>query len=124
MLLAGTCFSVPFFKIELGPLPLTADRVLVLLLVGQYVLWRRWGWADPKPLGKPEVVLLAFTAMMVLSTFSADWQANNHQPVAWLILFYLMPAIVYWIARQMRLFRADAAGACSAASPSSASIWP
>lgn len=102
VLLAGTCFSVPFFKIELGPLPLTADRVLVLLLVGQYVLWRRWGWADPKPLGKPEVVLLAFTAMMVLSTFSADWQANNHQPVAWLILFYLMPAIVYWIARQMR----------------------
>ena len=45
VLLAGTCFSVPFFKIELGPLPLTADRLLLVLLVGQYVLWRRWGLA-------------------------------------------------------------------------------
>ncbi len=59
VLLAGTCFSVPFFKIELGPLPLTADRVLLVLLVGQYVFWRRWGLADPKPLGKPEIILLA-----------------------------------------------------------------
>ena len=55
-------------------MPLTADRVLLVLLVGQYVVWRRWGLADPKPLGKPEIILLAFTAMMVLSTFTADWQ--------------------------------------------------
>ena len=60
VLLAGTCFSVPFFKIELGPLPLTADRVLLVLLVVQYVVWRRWGLADPKPLGKPEIILLVF----------------------------------------------------------------
>ena len=33
-----------FFKIELGPLPLTADRLLLVLLVGQYLFWRRWGW--------------------------------------------------------------------------------
>ena len=71
-----------------------------MLLVGQYVVWRRWGWADPKPLGKPEIILLLFTALMVLSTFSSDWQANNYQPVAWLIIYYLMPAVVYWIARQ------------------------
>ena len=103
VLLAGTCFSVPFFKIELGPLPLTADRVLLVLLVGQYVFWRRWGLADPKPLGKPEIILLVFTAMMVLSTFSADWEAANYQPVAWLTLYYLMPAVIYWIARQANL---------------------
>ena len=64
VLLAGTCFSVPFYKIELGPVPLTADRVLLVLLAVQYVFWRRWGLADPKPLGKPEAVLLALMAMM------------------------------------------------------------
>ena len=100
VLLAGTCFSVPFYKIELGPVPLTAERVLLVLLVGQYLVWRRWGWAHPKPLGKPEIILLVFTGMLVLSTFASDWEAFNYQPVSWLIIYYLMPAVVYWIARQ------------------------
>jgi O-antigen ligase len=102
VLLAGTCFSVPFFKIELGPVPLTADRVLLVFLVGQYILWRRWGLANPKPIGAPEVILLAFTGVMTLSTFTSNWEANNYQPVSWLIIYYLMPAVVYWIARQSR----------------------
>lgn len=100
VLLAGVCFSVPFFKIELGPLPLTADRLLLVLLVGQYVVWRRLGLIDPKPLGKPEIVLLAFVAVMVLSTFLGDWTADRYQPLSWLIIYYLMPAVIYWIARQ------------------------
>ena len=53
VMLAGACFSVPFFKLSLGPVPLTADRLLLLVLIGQYALWRRWSGADPKPLGKP-----------------------------------------------------------------------
>ena len=103
VLLAGTCFGLPLLKIELGPLPLTIDRLLMVLLVGQYVVWRRSGWVKAKPLGKPEIVLLLFTAVMVLSTFSADWSASNYQPVAWLIIYYLMPAVIYWIARQVNL---------------------
>jgi O-antigen ligase len=100
VLLAGTCFGLPLVKIELGPLPLSIDRALLVLLVGEYLLWRRFGWVNPKPLGRPEIVLLLFTAVMVASTFSADWRASNYQPVAWLIIYYLMPAVVYWIARQ------------------------
>ena len=51
-------------------MPLTIDRILLVVLVGQYVLYRRWGRADPKPLGKPEIVLCLFTAWMVVSTFT------------------------------------------------------
>ncbi|MBU4273445.1 MAG: O-antigen ligase family protein [Planctomycetes bacterium] len=102
VLLAGVCFSVPFYKIELGPLPLTADRLLLVLLVVQYVYWRRWGLADPKPLGKPEILLLAFLAVLIVSTFTHDWKAENYQPVAWLVISYLMPATMYWIARQAK----------------------
>jgi O-antigen ligase len=101
VLLAGVCFSVPFFKIEAGPLPLTVDRLLLVLVVVQYVVWRRWGLATPKPMGRPEVVLLAFVGVMVLATFRSDWTANHYQPVSWLILGYLMPAAVYWISRQI-----------------------
>jgi O-antigen ligase len=102
VMLAGACFSVEFFKITLGPVPLTADRILLVVLVGQYLLWRRWGWADPKPLGKPEILLCLFTGMMVVSTFLTDYTYLNYQPVSWLILYYLMPFCMYWIARQTK----------------------
>ncbi|MCC6127538.1 MAG: O-antigen ligase family protein [Pirellulales bacterium] len=103
VLLAGACFGVEFFKLALGPIPLTADRLLLLILFGQYLVWRRFGWADPKPLGKPEIVLCALIGAMVLSTFAADFTTPNYQPVAWLIIFYLTPFAVYWIARQAKL---------------------
>jgi O-antigen ligase len=103
VLLAATCFSYPLLKIELGPLPLTADRVLLALLVVQYVFWRRWGRTERRPLGKADYVLLAFLAMLTASTFSHDYTASNWQPVSWLILFYLMPSALYWIARNAKL---------------------
>jgi hypothetical protein len=103
VMLAGACFSVEFFKIVIGPVPVTADRVLLIVLVGQYLIWRRWGWADPKPLGKPEILLCLFTGMMVVSTFSYDYTFANYQPLSWLILYYLMPFCIYWIARQIEL---------------------
>jgi O-antigen ligase len=87
----------------LGPVPLTADRVLLVLLVVQYAFWRRWGRTDPKPLGKAEIVLLAFLAVLAASTFSHDWQVSNYQPASWLIVYYLMPAALYWIARGAKL---------------------
>jgi O-antigen ligase len=102
VMLAGACFSVDFFKVELGPLPLTADRVLLVVLLGQYLLWRRWGWTDPKPLGKPELLLCLFMGMMVVSTFSADYTALEYQPVSWLIIYYLMPLGLYWTAWQAK----------------------
>ncbi len=102
VMLSGACFSVEFFKVTLGPVPLTADRILLVALVGQYLLWRRWGWADPKPLGKAEVLLCLFTGMMVISTFSGDYTYLNYQPLSWLILYYLMPFCMYWIVRQIK----------------------
>ncbi|MEN6450019.1 MAG: O-antigen ligase family protein [Thermoguttaceae bacterium] len=105
VMVAGTCFSVPFYKTE-GSLPLTADRVLIALLVMQCLVWRRWGLAERKPWGKPEILLGVFLAMLTVSTFSHDWRAlesqTPYQPVAWLVVFYFMPAAMYWVARQIR----------------------
>jgi len=103
VLLAGVCFSVPFFKIELGPVPLTADRILLIILATQYAVYRRFEEANTKPVGKPEILLLVFLAYMIFSTFRANWQLNNYQPVSWLIISYIMPAAIYWIVRQANL---------------------
>ncbi len=103
VLLAGVCFGHPFFSIPCGPLPLTLDRVLWVVLVIQFLAWRRLGLVDRKPLGKPEIVLLAFFAVLVASTFLHDWHVDHGQPVSRLVLSYVMPLGLYWIARESRL---------------------
>jgi O-antigen ligase len=105
VMLAGTCLSAPVVKLDLGPLPLTIDRLLIVVLLVQYVLWRRFGWADPKPLGKPEVVALALVGVLALRTFTTDYRAFGSQPVAWLGIYYVMPLAIYWVVRQARLER-------------------
>lgn len=100
LLLAGICFGMPMAKWQLGPLPLTTDRLLLPLVAVQYLIWRRWGWTNRTSLTRSEWLAAAFVAVLSLSTFSADWSREGYQPVAWLVLSYLMPATIYWIARE------------------------
>ena len=107
VLLASFCFGQPFYTLHLGPLSLTIDRVLWSGLVGLYLVWRWLRRADPKPLTVAEYALLGFCAVLCLSTFTHDWQANKFQPVAQLIFFYLMPVGLYWIMRQAAITERD-----------------
>lgn len=108
LLLAGSCFGHPFFHIATGALPLTSDRILLILLVGQYLVYRRWGLTDSKPLAKVDLLLAAFLLMLTLSTFTHDFRIDRWWPLAMLIISWLMPAAVYWIARETR-FKENAA---------------
>ncbi|HEV3006495.1 MAG TPA: O-antigen ligase family protein [Pirellulales bacterium] len=106
VLLAGTCFGAPFFSLPAGPVPLTSDRLLWVVLLMQYVVWRRLGRAEPKPPGRAEVLLGALAAWLAVSTLSHDWHVRGSQPIAWLVFFYLMPLGLYWVARQSRVTEA------------------
>ncbi|MFZ5829510.1 MAG: O-antigen ligase family protein [Planctomycetota bacterium] len=100
VMLAGICFSVPFFKVPIGSLPVTIDRLLLVVLVGQYLVWRWLRLADPKPWGPAEWTLAALSAVLAFSTLRGDWRADAYQPVAWLIVSYAMPIAIYLVARQ------------------------
>ena len=100
VLLAGICFGYPFFHLSTEPIPLTADRVLWVVLMGQYVVWRRWGLAQPKPMGAADWTLAAFLAALAASTFLFDWHSGGAKPLARLLFYYLMPIGLYWVARQ------------------------
>ena len=102
MLLVGSCFGHPFFNLPTGLLPLTADRLLLVVLLAQYVVYRRWGWTDPKPLTVADYVLGTFLLVLVVSALAHDFRANNVRPLSQLVIFYLMPAAMYWVARQTR----------------------
>jgi hypothetical protein len=102
VLLAGSCFGHPFFNLPADPIPLTADRLLLVVLVVQYWLYRRWGWADPKPLTAADYILLALVVVLTASTLTHDFRFHNMQPLSQLVFFYAMPVAMYWVVRQTR----------------------
>ncbi|HUY89144.1 MAG TPA: O-antigen ligase family protein [Pirellulales bacterium] len=103
VLLAGTCFGSPFFSLPAGPVPITADRLLWVLLAGVYAVSRARGWIEKRPMTKSDWLLAAFLGVVFISTFTHAWHVRGRQPVAWLLFFYIMPAGMYWIARQTPL---------------------
>ncbi|HVX11738.1 MAG TPA: O-antigen ligase family protein [Pirellulales bacterium] len=103
VLLAGICFGYSFYHVDGGPIPLTADRLLFVVVFAQCAVLRRLGWVDPKPIGKPEIVLGAFVGVLALSTLLHDWSYEHNQPLSRLLFYYLMPVGMYWIARQIPL---------------------
>jgi len=103
VLLAGCCFGYPFYHLPTRPIPLALDRALWLVLLAQYAVWRKLGWAAPKPVATADLVLGLFFAALGLSTLTHDWRAHNAMAVSRLAFFYVMPLGVYWAARQSRV---------------------
>ncbi|MGA2619114.1 MAG: O-antigen ligase family protein [Thermoguttaceae bacterium] len=103
VLLSGCAFGPPLLKLPTQPIPLTVDRVLWVLLVAQYALWRRLGLAAPKPPGREDLAGLLFLGFLAASTLTHDWQAHNHLALSRLLFYYVMPAGLYWVARQSPL---------------------
>ncbi len=106
LLLALCCFGYHFLHFPLGPLPLTIDRLVLALLVGMYIVQRRIGRADPKPLCWADWLLFAFLGYVGTSILLSDWQTVLKGDVSpwwrW-IGGYLTPAMIYWVVRQSRL---------------------
>ncbi len=48
-------------------------------------------------------VLLALLGVLTFSTFTHDWSFEKGQPVAHLVIYWFIPASIYWIARQSTL---------------------
>ncbi len=105
-LLVAACFSYPFLHFNFGPLPLTLDRLTIAALIAVYIVQRSLGRTDAKPLETVDKLLLAFLALLTVSTLTHNWQveAKCDVPPVWrLVTGFMMPAAVYWIARQSRL---------------------
>jgi len=106
LLVVGYCFGHHFVNFELGPLPLTLDRILLGGLLVVYVLQRKLGLADPKPLNRTDVAMLAFAGVLCASTFAGDWRKAGPDDVSplWLLVSgYLVPVALYFLARNSRV---------------------
>ncbi|MEX2142280.1 MAG: O-antigen ligase family protein [Pirellulales bacterium] len=104
-LVLTTCFGYEFLHFDLGSLPLTLDRLWIGVLVVWFVVQYKLGGVDPKRLARVDIVLLGFLALITISTFVAGATAQNAggSPLWHLVVGYLIPAVLYFVARQSAL---------------------
>ncbi len=113
LLVVAACFGPHFYSFRLGPVPLTLDRIVLVLLGVAFVVQRRLGRTEPKRLGRVDLLLLAFLGVLFASAFYGGWGGNqtggadDGGPAFRLIVGYIIPFAVYWIARQSPLSRAN-----------------
>jgi O-antigen ligase len=104
-LLVNSAFGTYFWQQSLGPVPLTLDRIAIVAVLVAYLVQRALGRTWPKPLGHADWLLGGFLAVLLLSTLTHDWKstaADGIVPIWRLITGYVVPAVVYWVARQMQ----------------------
>jgi O-antigen ligase len=107
VLLTGSVFGYEFFHVRMSPMPVTVDRLLFAVMAGQYLVWRRWGLTDPKPMTRADWTLLVFLGWVFLRAVTPG---NELPALPRFVLCHFMPLGVYWVVRQTRLTkRADRA---------------
>ncbi len=99
LVVTASCFGYDFYHFKIGPLPLSADRVMVGLLVGWYALQRARRMIPSKPLDKGDLLFGAFLAILSINTLLHDWRWRDSQPLASLLFLYCCSAPVYWLMR-------------------------
>lgn len=104
---ACACLGRELFALNVAGVDLALDRVLPPLLLCGYVLQRQLGLADPKPWTRVDTLITAFTGLLIFSTLTHEWTTATDPsitPPIWrLTISYLIPLLVYWVARQSRI---------------------
>jgi hypothetical protein len=62
----GSCLGAPFFSCEHTSIPLTSDRILLLIVAITFVALRRTSMTDLKPVGWADGILFELIAALAL----------------------------------------------------------
>ena len=95
VILCGSVFGHAFFHLSV----VTLDRVLCGLLLGLYILHRLNGRIESRPLLISDGLFLLFLVLLTANTLTNDWKIDGAQPASRLLFLYLLPACIFWIAR-------------------------
>lgn len=113
LLLVASCFGNDFINFQVGPLPITLDRLAFLAALAAYVLQRRQGPDSSKPLTRADrcgTALLVWIAVSTALGVQREGTGILGETQYRLLAGYLMPAAVFWIARQSKLTSRQVSG--------------
>ncbi|MDA7858547.1 O-antigen ligase family protein [Mariniblastus sp.] len=102
VVIAGSVFGHDFFHAPFGPIPITLDRLLLLVAIALFA-WR-WlkGREDLPNFNSMDLAILVWIACLALNTLSHDWRAMDKSPLSRLLFFNLLPVAVYFLARSYK----------------------
>jgi O-antigen ligase len=102
----ANCFGLEFMSIDIGPINMSIERFFLLAMPVAYLVQRRLGKVDLKPIDRPEWALLGLICFMLVSTFLHDWRSASEfgaPVIQHLINGYLIPLVLFWIVRQTKI---------------------
>ncbi len=101
-IIVASVFGAEYFSIE-ATIPVTFDRVFLVGLVGLFVALVFFGYDQIQPLNLTDLLVFGLFGLMMISTFTHDWQTLDNLPISRLLFFNTMPVAVYIIVRNSRL---------------------
>jgi O-antigen ligase len=107
LIVVAYVFGFNFWSQHVGPLPLTLDRVVLVGLVAAFAAQWRWGRLESKPLSGSDWLLASLLVILTASTILAGTPevraAEGFSPMWRLVMSFIVPALLYWIAREAPL---------------------
>ena len=103
VVLVGVTFGYPFFKFNIGPIPVTIDRILWAGLIALTSLFICQGRSRNKPLNHTDILVICLAIVVIASTFFHDWSYQDKLPLSRLLFFQLMPIGFYIVARSCEI---------------------
>lgn len=94
----GVVLGHPFFHISV----LTLDRMILGLVVGGAVFLRLYGHVTGERWDLSDLLVLLWIGWITFSTFTHDFKINSYAPVSQWLFFYLVPVLMYVVARYLR----------------------
>jgi len=94
-------FGHPFFHRDVGPFPVTLDRLLLGCLVVVFLAARRLGGTPIRSINLQDWLLVGFLSILAIGTLGHDWRVDHARPLASLLFFYLLPACMYLVVREV-----------------------
>ncbi len=104
-LVATTCFGYDFAHFMVGPVPLSIDRIVLVVLFAAYVVQRRLGRTQRQPPARADLVAAALLGVLAARTRWSAVPADSKSLGFRLLGGYAVPLAIYWIARQIPLDR-------------------
>lgn len=105
--LVGTVFGHAFFNTNVGPIPVTLDRVLLGAVFLLFLMRFFYGKEGVRRIDRTDIVVLGYLGLLTMSTFTHDWRFRDNLPLSQLLFFVFLPTCLYFVTKNCRLSDRD-----------------
>lgn len=107
VVVVGTVFGHSFYHTNVGPIPITIDRILLgglVVLFGYRLLTQKERLYS---IDRTDVVVFTLLGILTFSTLGHDWKYKENLPMSRLLFFNLLPVVLYVLVKNTRVGSRD-----------------